>query len=203
MSNTFKIGQVELSYCRATNNRAWENERAVEVSLGEWFLHKFGLRSVEVGSVMMNYGWDMHIMLDLSDDHPKVLKYNALDCDYHGCNVLSLSTVEHFMKREYNNGSDEDSITFVKKIMSESDNYLITFPCRYNEFLDEFIQNSDIPRVLLKRVSEDNKWIQDFDVKNMNYIFGHRDQRTPDGVFNNANAIVCVTNLPEILDRNP
>lgn len=201
MNNTFKVGQVELSYCRATNNRAWENERAVEVSLGEWFLHKFGFDAVEIGSVMLNYGWDMHIMVDLSDQHPKVHRYNALDLHYTKFNVLSISTVEHMMKREYDNGSDQDSITFINKVVNEASNYLITFPCRYNEFLDEFIQNSDIPRVLLKRVSKENEWIQDFDVKNMDYPFGHFDGRQPDGFFNNANAVIILTNLPELLNE--
>src|SRR5690349_144134 len=122
MSNSFKIGQLELAYCRATNNRAWENERSIEVPLGEWFLNKFGLNVVEVGSVMLNYGWDMHIMVDLSDPHPKVLKYNALDLNYTDRDVLSISTVEHMMKREYDNGSDEDSINLIKMVTEQAKN---------------------------------------------------------------------------------
>lgn len=199
MSNTFKIGQLELPYCRATNNRAWENERSVEVSLGEWFLHTFGLKSVEVGSVMLNYGWDMHIMIDLCDPHPKVNRVNAIELEYTGTNVLSISTVEHMMKREYNNGSDRDSITFINKIINESEKYLITCPCRYNEFLDDFLKNSDISRAMLKRVSKNNEWEQELNVKNLDYPFGHRDGRNPDGIYNNANAINIITNLPELL----
>lgn len=199
MSNSFKIGSLELAYCRATNNKCWLNERKIEVPLGEYFLNKFGLDVVEVGSVMLNYGWDMHIMIDLSDPHPKVVKYNALDCNYDGCDVLSISTVEHMMKREYDNGSDEDSIIFINKIVSEAKNYLITFPCCYNEFLDEYVKNSNLPRVLMKRISWENEWVQEFDIKNTNYPFGHHDQRNPDGYYNNSNCNVILTNLPEIL----
>ncbi len=202
MSNTFKIGQLELGYCRATNNKCWTNERTIEVSLGEYFLNKFGNETVEVGSVMMNYGWDAHIIIDLTDPHPKVHRVNALDCEYDKYNVLCLSTLEHLMKREYNNGSDEDSIILLNKIIKESNNYLITFPCCYNEFLDAYVKESNIPRVLMKRVSWENEWVQDFDVKNMNYPFGHRDSRSPDGVYNNANANIICTNLPEILNQN-
>ena len=201
MSNTFRIGQLELAYCRATCNKAYGNERATEVSLGEYFLNKFGNDTVEVGSVMMYYGWDAHIIVDLTDTHPKVHRVNALDCDYEGFDVLCLSTIEHLIKREYNNGSDQDSITLLNKITSQAKNYLITFPCCYNEFLDEYIKNSNIPRVLLKRISKENEWVQEFDIKNMNYLFGHRDQRSPDGVFNNSNCNVIVTNLPEILNH--
>lgn len=201
MNNTFKVGKLELNYCYATNNKAWCNERKVEVPLGQWFLQKFGFNVVEVGSVMINYGWDMHIIVDLSDPNPKVLNYNALDCDYNGRDVLSISTAEHMMKREYDNGSDEDSIRFVNMVAEQAKNYLITFPCGYNEFLDTHILNSALPRVILKRINAENEWEQDFDLRNMNYPFAHCDGRVPDGRWNNANAIVIITNLPELLQK--
>lgn len=201
MSNTYKIGQLELAYCRATFNKTYGNERATEVPLGEYFLNKFGNDVVECGSVMLYYGWDAHIIIDLTDQHPKIHRINALDCHYNGFDVLCLSTIEHFMKREYNNGSDQDSIIFLNKIVSEARNYLITFPCCYNEFLDEYVKNSNINRVLLKRISKENEWVQDFDIKNMDYPFAHCDGRVPDGKWNNANAIVIITNLSELLNK--
>ena len=202
MSDTFKIGQLNLNYCRATYNKSYENERSIEIPLGEYFLKKFNNDVAEVGAVMPYYGWDSHIIVDLTDTHPKSYKKNALECNYDGFNVLSLSTVEHMMKREYNNGSDEDSINFIKIVVKQAENYLITFPCCYNEFLDAYIKESDIPRVLIKRINQGNEWVQDFDLKNMNYLFGHKDGRSPDGVFNNSNCNVIVTNLPEILNHS-
>lgn len=201
MSNTYKIGQLELAYCRATHNKCFVNERTIEIGLGEYFINKFGNDVVEVGSVMLYYGYDSHIIIDLTDLHPKVHRINALDCNYKDFDVLCLSTIEHMMKREYSNGSDDDSINFLNKVISEARNYLITFPCCYNKFLDEYVKNSSINRILLKRISEQNEWVQDFDIKNMDYLFGHRDSRVPDGRFNNANALNIVTNLPEILSN--
>lgn len=200
MSNTYKIGQLELAYCRATYNKAYGNERAVEIGLGEYFLNKFGNNVVEVGSVMLYYGWDSHIIVDLTDLHPKVHRVNALDCDYKDFDVLSISTVEHLFKREYNNGSDEDSINLIKMITNQSKNYLITFPIGYNEFLDSYMKSVDLPYVVLKRINKNNEWIQDDNKSNFNTLFGHRDGRYPDGVWNNANALIVLSNLPEIIN---
>ena len=198
----YQIGQLQIPYCRATYNKAYSNERVVEVGLGGYFLFRFGDSVVEVGSVMMNYGWDAHTIIDLSDTHPKVLRINALEVNYRDLNVLSISTIEHMMRREYNNGSNQDSITVLNSITTSAKNYLITFPCCYNEFLDEYMKISKIPRSYLKRISHDNRWEQELKPETFDYPFGHGDRKIPDGYYNNANGLFVVTNLPEILNTS-
>lgn len=202
MNKTFKLGQIELEYCFSDFNSSWNNERKVEIPLGKYFLEKFDNQVLEVGCVMPHYGYDKHTIIDLTDVHPKNIKANALHWDYTGLNVLSVSTLEHFMKREYNNGSNEDGIICLNKIVSEAKNFLITFPTCYNEFLHAFVKNNPrIPRVMLKRITQEgNLWEQHFDLNNCDIEFGHRDGRNPDGMFNNANAEFIVTNLPELLE---
>jgi len=191
----FKVGTVELNYFDHPNNVTYQNERRVEIPLGAYFLSKFPA-ATEVGCVLPHYGWDKHEIIDLTDTHPKNIRANALHWDYKGKDVFSISTLEHFMTREYANGSNDDSIICLNKIIAEAKNYLVTFPTCYNEFLHGYIKTSSHPRRLLKRINIENHWevtTEDF----VDFEFGHRDFRVPDGVFNNANAIWIVTNLPE------
>ncbi len=166
MSTTFQINDLSFRYARESFNRAWENERSVEVALGRYFLSRFdrsardnagfalGGPVLEVGAVMPYYGSEAHQIIDLCDLHPKSQKINALDFDYTNRNVLCLSTIEHMHTKEYSNGSDYDSITFLNKVLTSASNYLITFPTQYNEFLTHYMQTTPIiPRLILRRIN--------------------------------------------------
>ena len=66
---TFKIGSIYLPYCNKPYNNTINNERAVEVSLGEHFLNK--IEDVcEIGAVMPYYGRNAHVVYDISDPYP-------------------------------------------------------------------------------------------------------------------------------------
>ncbi len=197
---TFKVGKLELDYCRGDYNSAKFNERSVEVPLGQWFIDKFKNEVLEVGCVMPYYGYENHTIIDLTDVHPKNIKANGLDWDYKDKNVLCISTIEHYNKREYNNGSDEDAITQLHKIIDHASNWLITYPCTYHPLMDDYLFNHpEITRVVLKRVDWDNNWEQEKNSNNFNFLFGHRDGRSPDGIYNNCNGLVLITNQPEII----
>lgn len=192
----FNINNLMFTYCREQYNKAYENERSVEISLGRYFLEKFN-DTIEIGAVLPYYGNDSHTIIDLTDEHPKSQKLNALDYDCSGKNILSISTIEHMMKREYNNGSNEDSIIFLNKVISQAKNYLITWAMDYNEFLDYYIrQHSEIPYFILKRVNWNNEWMVEKDRSKV-HPFGHSDR--PMLGFNNANAIFVATNLKQLL----
>ncbi len=202
-TNFFRIGHLTIEYHRGDYNSARTNERSIEVPIGQWFIKKmnsgFNHGVVEVGAVLCHYGCNDHPIIDLTEKGDKIINANALDYDYIDKNVVSLSTIEHMMKREYNNGSDKDSIDFLNKVIREASNFLISFPVDYNEFLDVYVKDSNIPRVLMKRMNYLNEWEQEFDINKFNYFFGHRNGRFPDGRFNNANACVFVTNQKELL----
>lgn len=196
----FKINDVSLPYAREAFNEAWKNERSVEVSLGRWFLDKFNGNVLEVGAVMPYYGHSEHEIIDLADEHPKSKKINALSFDYTGRNVLCISTIEHMMTKEYNNGSDQDSINFLNMVISQADNYMITFGISYNPFLDDYLKrNTTVPRLILKRINWKNEYVKHYANNDFSFPFGHSDRPIPQGYFNNANGLCIVTNLKELL----
>jgi hypothetical protein len=198
--NTFTIGTVTTRYERAYFNEAYRNERSLEVAIGRWVLQRFGGNVLEVGAVMPYYDSDVkHDIIDLADEHPKSRKVNALDHDYTGLNVLSISTIEHMHRKEYSNGSDNDSITFLTKVLTSASSHCITFPTGYNPHLDAYMKaHPEIKHTIMRRINWKNEWVKgdplDFDVP-----FGHSDKPIPAGYFNNANAVVVVTNIPELL----
>lgn len=201
METHFKINNVSLPYHRGTYNKSYENERSCEVPLGHWFLDKFNDDVLEVGCVLPYYlDGIKHTVIDLTDIHPCNIKANALDWDYTGKNVLCVSTIEHLQKREYSNGSDQDAVTLLNLIISQAANWLITFPPTYHPILDAYLKsNTQITRRILKRANWFNEWEVEPDSNNFDFLFGHRDGRSPDGVFNNANAICLITNQKELL----
>jgi hypothetical protein len=196
----FKINDVSLPYAREAFNEAWKNERSVEVSLGRWFLNKFNGNVLEVGAVMPYYGHIEHEIIDLADEHPKSRKINALDFNYDGRNVLSISTLEHMHMKEYSNGSDQDGADCLKKIVARASNYLITFPTEYNRGLIDLLKRSqDIPRLIMKRINWKNEYVKHYNSNDLEIPFGHSDRPIPVGYFNNANGVCVVTNLKELL----
>lgn len=197
--NTFDVGSVTLQYRRAFFNEAYRNERSIEVALGEWYVRRFGGKVLEVGAVLPYYGEVAHDVIDLCDEHPKSRKVNALDQDYTGLNVLSISTIEHMMKKEYDNGSDQDSITFLTKVLTTAPSYCITWGLGYNPHLDAYMaSHPDIPHLIMRRVNWKNEYAKG-DPLDFNVPFGHSDKPIPAGYFNNANAVCVVTNLKELL----
>lgn len=198
--NTFKINDIEIRYAREFFNEAYRNERSLEVAIGRWYLSKFNNDILEVGAVMPYYGSENHDIIDLADEHPKSKKINALDYDYTGKNVLSISTIEHMMTKEYNNGSDLDSITFLNKVLTSAPNYLITWGVGYNEFLDAHIKSHlEIPRIMMRRINWKNEYVKAEDNNDFTIPFGHSDRPIPEGFFNNANQVCIVTNIKELL----
>ncbi len=199
----FKVKNVELPYVYHLYNNTWQNERCVEVAFGKYFIDKFGLDIVEVGAVMPYYGYQPNVVVDIGDAMPQTVTANAVTYDgYKGKNLLSISTIEHFMVRECGNTSNNDSITFINRVINEANNYLVTWAVGYNEFLDAFMkQNPQIPRFIIRRNDWFSNWDEDPDNNNFNYPFGHGDKPIPQGFFNNANAVCVVTNLPEFINK--
>lgn len=203
--NTFKINDVEIRYAREFFNEAFQNERSVEVALGRWFLNRINAFNfvepvLEVGAVMPYYGSEDHEIIDLADLHPKSKKVNALDYDYTGRNVLSISTIEHMHKKEYDNGSDLDGVTCLKKIIGSAANYLVTFPTGYNDGLNEYLTtHPEVPRFILKRINWKNEYLKHYNPNDLTIPYGHSDRPIPQGYFNNANGVCVVTNIKELL----
>jgi hypothetical protein len=222
MSNTFTAGSVSLRYAREYHNEAYQNERSIEVALGRWFLSRFpappnGLVSmtpphapvsavIEVGCVMPYYtdARDIrHDVTDLTDPHSASRKVDALKLDYAGRNVLCISTIEHLNGHEFGNQSDEDGITLLKRITSQASAYLVTWGIGYNPVLDAWVKaqpQSAAPRTFMRRTNWKNEYQQEPESDALWATqFGHSDRPPIPGGFNNANCVVLVTNVPELL----
>lgn len=190
MSGKFNIKDLEFDYFHHEYNKTYLNERIVEVPLGMYFIDKFGAENItEIGAVMPYYNYQCKEVIDMRDPHNMCYRKNAAyNVEYTKKNILSISTIEHFKIGEYKNRTNQDSIICLNKIIEKSSNYLITWALGYNKFLDEYVKNSNIKTLILKRISEKNEWIVD-------HSFDHK-YNSP---FNYGNAICVVTNLIELL----
>jgi hypothetical protein len=188
----FKVNDCIFSYFHHPYNLTRENERIIEVPLGQFFINTFGYEITEVGAVMGYYGFNCKEVIDTHDPLPGVIKVNAAyGVDYANKNVLSISTIEHFKSDEYNNISDNDSIFFLEKVISSAKNFLITWPLGHNLLLDNYVKNSNkIPFFIMKRLSKDNQWEKE-KTNNFSYLYN--------SPFPYANAICCVTSLKSLL----
>jgi len=130
-----------------------DNERILELRLAlDYYQELFekGRKSniVEVGNVLGFYGHIEHFCIDkfatIPDISPagEVHNIDAIDYNYHGKDVISISTIEHIGLDDYGNKEANDgldAITALNKIKEESDSYFITFGTNHNKTLDKYI----------------------------------------------------------------
>lgn len=124
------------------------NERAIEIPLGIRFMSAVGLRPlVEVGCVMPFYGRCEHIIVDLFEQHSpagEVLNIDAENFDFTEKFVLSLSTIEHIGKSDYENTDidPQKAIRILEKISEESKGFLISWGTMYHNELDAYVKDN-------------------------------------------------------------
>jgi hypothetical protein len=187
----FNIHSTTFKYFDHSYNNTKFNERCVEIPLGFYFLNTFDVNSIiEIGAVMPYYSNNIvHKVYDIIDPYDKCIRddLTKINFSFNDINVLSISTIEHIGKGDYGLDVDNESgITFLKKIIQESKNYLITFPWGYNKNFDEQILQNNINFILIKRVSEfDWKVVTNDNVNNIQY-------NTP---YSCGNSVVLITNL--------
>jgi len=100
-----KIGTVDITLWSKENsyNNASNTERMVEIPLAEWFIKKYGNQSfMEIGAVSPYYFDISHHVFDITDPYEHCLKINVKDISYTNTRVLSISTIEHMGKKDYN-----------------------------------------------------------------------------------------------------
>jgi hypothetical protein len=194
--STFKVNNVELSYCHHPYNQSYRNERTIEIPLGAYALNRLKElgETVELGAVMGFYQEIDHIMIDLYEvGHDKILNKNYLDCyDLKGKNLLSISTIEHIGWEEHGRTSyigENMAAEAFDKAISESPYYFITTPVGAHPKLDKHIAKSNTFRVIMKRPMDRNIWVQHHDPNDFMFNYGHH--------VGSALAICITTNLPD------
>ncbi len=163
---TFTIGDRTYHYATDHYNRAWRNERAVELALGRAFvIENKDCRLLEVGNVLAHYGAGTHEILDKYEHSPSVLNQDIVDFTpsepYDA--ILSISTLEHVGWDELPREPDKTLRAYLalRAALAPSGTMLLTCPIGQNSYLDQYIQDGalDFPeRHFLKRVSSDNQW---------------------------------------------
>lgn len=165
-----------------------DSERKAEMSMAKWFIEHFDHDIIEIGEVCPFQINDVkHTVYDYGPQQGATIKMDASDIDYSGKNVLSISTIEHVGNGDYGySKEDSKAINLLKKMITESKNYLITFPVGYNKDFEKEIVESGIEYILLER-SEHNAWKQ---VEHKD--FSHYEYNSP---YYAGNALCVFTNL--------
>ena len=168
---TFTLQGQTYRYFYHPHNTTWKNERAVEVPIIMEKIQSYqGGRILEVGNVLSNY---VHFQNDIVDKFDKtngvinqdVVDFQPAENEKYDL-IVSISTIEHVGWDE--TPRDPKKILFalenlITKCLAPGGEIVVTLPIGYNTYLDKLLKEDKIrftEQYYLKRISNDNKWIQ-------------------------------------------
>jgi hypothetical protein len=143
---TFCFDGIALPYSYFSYNSTYGSERAIEISIGKYFLDTRD-DVLEVGNVMSHYLPASHFVIDKYEKSSYINLINADICDVQ-CrkfkNILSISTLEHvgFDEPEKDPTKFYSALERIKGLLIEGGEALITVPWGYNPCVDDYIKNS-------------------------------------------------------------
>src|SRR4051812_11213290 len=76
---TFEFQGRRIPYIRHLYNRAWRNERCVELGLADDFIARHPGRTLELGNVLAHYRPVAHDVLDKYENSPDVINQDIVD----------------------------------------------------------------------------------------------------------------------------
>lgn len=169
---TLDVLGARIPYVRHHYNRAWRNERCIELGLAHWFLGGIEDRRVlEVGNVLAHYGSvpryrpAVHDVLDKYERSPGVINEDIVGF---GAEVpydvlLSISTLEHVGWDERPRQPEKVLMAYdaMKSLIAPDGAMLVTAPLGQNPHLDRFLHDGrfDFPvQAFLRKVSRQNDW---------------------------------------------
>jgi len=162
---TFEFRGRRIKYVRHHYNRAWRNERCVELGLAEDFVSRHSGRTLELGNVLAHYRPVAHDVLDKYENSPDVINEDIVDFEPEAPYdvLLSISTLEHVGWDERPREPDKvlRAYTRMRALITPNGSMLVTAPLGQNPHLDEYVHEGrlDFPTIgFLKRVSKDNEW---------------------------------------------
>lgn len=164
----FSVFGRRIPYVRHHFNRAWRNERSVELALAYDFLAETAPgRTLEVGNVLSHYGLVEHEILDKYEPAPGVINEDVVDYvpaePYD--RLLSISTLEHI-------GWDERprepkkvlrAVDNMRRMLAPGGPMLVTAALGQNPHLDGYVRDGRLEfpvQAFLKRISNDNRWVE-------------------------------------------
>jgi hypothetical protein len=168
---TFTFQGEPTAYFYHPYNTTWKNERAVEIPI---ILEKIksyqGGRILEVGNVLSNY---VHFQHDIVDKYDKsvgvinqdVVNFQPAENDKYDL-IVSISTLEHVGWDETPRDPKKILLALenlTTKCLAPGGEIVVSLPIGYNTYLDKLLKEDKIrstEQYYLKRISNDNKWIQ-------------------------------------------
>jgi hypothetical protein len=162
---TFTFQGRTLTYVRRPYNRAWLNERSVELAIAFDFIDARPAEPMlEVGNVLGHYGRKGHTVVDKYETRRGVINedittWSTVD-RFH--TVVALSTLEHVGWDETPRQPDKVLVAVdrLNDLLAPGGRLLVTVPVRYNPFLDERLATDQLgltPMGWLVR-KEGNTW---------------------------------------------
>jgi hypothetical protein len=186
---TLSIAGRDVPYMLHHYNRAWRNERTVELTLAREFLEATTAgRTLEIGNVLSHYWPVDHVILDKYEHSPGVLNIDVVDYvpETPYDRVVSISTLEHVGWDEFPREPDKVLRAYrnIRTFVRDGGSILLTCPLGQNPHLDEYLRAGEIDfpvQRYFRRVSADNRWEESTaaDVRGSQYGIPYR----------NANAI--------------
>lgn len=165
---TFLFKGESLRYALHRPNRAYANERAVELPIAWRALQAVAdpERVVEVGNVTSHYFDVSHVVIDKFERHPRV-RHNVDVLDFRPDRrlglVLSVSTLEHVGLGDGSGdpGKFARAVAHIVTWLASDGRLLFTVPVGYNPAVDELLRAPpeyvrDI--VYMRRTSAANTW---------------------------------------------
>lgn len=185
----FPWGGTELAYELGSYNRAWLNERTVEIPIARHFLAASTGPLLEVGNVLGHYGVRGHTVLDRYEKvvgviNEDIVGFRAGD-PY--STIVAISTLEHvgFDEPRKDPEGPIKALDSMRAALASDGRMLVTCPIGYNASLDAAIRAGSFTFPLvrfLKRISAQNDWREVEQDEALSAKYGYP--------FRNANAII-------------
>lgn len=190
----FEVAGNDIAYELTRYNNSWLNERTVEIALARHFLAGDPPGTVlEIGNVLRNYRLEplaesSHVVVDKHEEVGDVVNDDAryYRSDRRFAAVVSISTLEHIGFDEKIKDADGPvkALETMRHHMADDGVLLVTVPLGYNPGLDTAIRDGRFScpeQFCLRRISQDNTWVQDSVSVGLAHPYGSR--------YNNANAV--------------
>jgi SAM-dependent methyltransferase len=164
----FEFYGKRYNYFNHKYNTTGNNERAVEIpiiwDIVEWY---YGKKVLEIGNVLSHYFPINHIILDKYETADNVISQDVVD--FHPNDkydlIISISTLEHVGWDEPQHEPNKiiKAVDNLNTILEPKGKLVVTLPLGYNSDMDRLLKEGKLKfdkQFYMKRVSEDNKWIE-------------------------------------------
>lgn len=179
-NETFEFNGERLPYWFARYNNAFLNERTVEIAIAHWFLAQKRGRVLEVGNVLVHYGFEADTVVDKYEVIPGVLNDDIID--YRPAqpfdSVVAISTLEHVGWDETPREPEKvfKAVANVRNCAKPDGRVLVTVPLGHNDALDEGLRTGEIKfpvESFLVRDNRRNEWRETTRDEALTKQYGH------------------------------